>query len=135
MMIREEHRVVIFEGDASVRGLWEALFEQGVWQIETLRPEDFESVVLDLHFHSPFGGAMKMTVRTVAVNPADRVFWVSAEVTPSESSRWADSPEVAEEFPVFGFGEFWGAVSQQSNYWVVPPAGGEKSAGARGVHV
>ena len=65
----------------------------------------------------------------------DRVFWVSAEVTPSESSRWADSPEVAEEFPVFGFGEFWGAVSQQSNYWVVPPAGAEKSAGVRGVHV
>ncbi len=31
--------------------------------------------------------------------------------------------------------EFWGAVSQQSNYWVVPPAGGEKLAGARGVHV
>ena len=134
-MIREEHRIVIFEGDASVRGLWEALFEQGVRQIETLRPEDFESAVLDLRFHSPFGGAMKMVVRTVAVNPADRVFWVAGEVMASESSRWPDSPEVTEEFPVFGFGDFWGAVSQQSNYWVVPPAGAEKSPVVRGAHV
>ena len=116
----EEERVVVFEGDASIRGLLRALEEKGVTGHQELRAEHFDSAVLDLRFRGPYSDPMQMTVKTVSGNAADRFLWVSVDVAAQPIIRLVDSQEIVQDPPVLEFGEFWGRVSQEGNYRVAP---------------
>ena len=116
----EEERVVVFEGDASIRGLLRALEEKGVTGHQELRAEAFDSAVLNLRFRKPYSDAMQMTVKTVSGNAADRILWVSVEVAAQPGIRLVDSQEMVQDRPVLEFGEFWGRISQVGNYRVAP---------------
>ena len=114
--VLEEERVVVFEGDASIRGLLRVLEEKGVTGHQELRAEAFDSAVLDLRFRKPYSDAMQMTVKTVSGNAAERILWVAVEVAAQPGTRLVDSQEMFQDRPVLEFGEFWGRVSQVRNY-------------------
>ena len=116
----EDPRTLIFEGYNSVKGLMQALSAQGIHELQRIEFERVDSVVLDLRFRPPYGERTKMTVRTISANPVDRILWISAEVTGVEpsGSLHAEVPACAGQ--AFGFDDFWGRVSQQVNFRVVP---------------
>ncbi len=114
----EEERVVVFEGDASIRCLLSALEEKGVTRQHEFRTEDFDSAVLDLRFRKPYSDEMQITVNTVSGNSADRLLWVSVEVAAQPGIRLVDSQEMVQDSPALEFGEFWGQVSQIGSYRV-----------------
>ena len=116
----EEDRAVVFEGDASIRCLLNALEEKGVIRAPEFRAEDFDSAVLALRFRKPYADEMQMTVKTVSGNAADRFFWVSVEVAARPGIRLVDSQEMLQDSPALEFGEFWGQVSQIGSYRVAP---------------
>lgn len=119
----EEERVVVFEGDASIRCLLSALEEKGVTRQHEFRAEDFDSAVLDLRFRKPYSDAMQMTVKTVSGNAADRLLWVSVDVSAQPGIHLLDSQEMVQDSPTLEFEEFWGQVSQIGSYRVAPTVG------------